>query len=126
MHLRTTRSLLDIVEACDELDLIVHDVSLEMYRRTRLVQLGIERLFITIAEALKRAEENDADLVARLPDARNIIGMRNRIVHGYDTVDLETVWTAAVKHAPILRKQILELIQQDETRDVDELDTREE
>jgi uncharacterized protein with HEPN domain len=40
--------------------------------------------------------------------------MRNRIVHGYDAVDNVTVWTAAVKHAPILRSQVEELLREEE------------
>ena len=32
----------------------------------------------------------------------NIIGMRNRIIHGYDTVDDDIVWDAIENHIPDL------------------------
>ncbi|MGD9714068.1 MAG: DUF86 domain-containing protein [Thermomicrobiales bacterium] len=110
MHQRTAQSLLDIVDACNEIDAILDGISLEEYRGTRVLQLSTERLFITIAEALKRVDENDPDVASTVTDRRNIIGMRNRIVHGYDTIELETVWTAAVRHAPILRQEVLAIL----------------
>lgn len=42
---------------------------------------------------------------------KQIIGMRNRIVHGYDTINLEIVWNTANESIPELKvycKQILE------------------
>ena len=42
---------------------------------------------------------------------KQIIGMRNRIVHGYDTINLEIVWNTANESIPELKiycNQILE------------------
>jgi uncharacterized protein with HEPN domain len=114
LHPRTRQSLRDVAGACREIELNIAGVSLEIYRNTRQIQLSTERLFEIVGEALSRADRHDPDLIAAIPNARNIIGMRNRIVHGYDAVDNETVWTAAVKHAPILRSQIEALLQEQE------------
>lgn len=34
---------------------------------------------------------------------KQIIGMRNRIVHGYDTINLEIVWNTAIESIPDLK-----------------------
>lgn len=40
---------------------------------------------------------------------------RNRIIHGYDTVDDEVVWGIAEKHLPVLVKQIASLLDENQT-----------
>ncbi len=37
-------------------------------------------------------------------------GMRDRIIHGYDTVDLEIVWDVVKKDIPQLRPQIQQIL----------------
>ena len=35
---------------------------------------------------------------------KQIIGMRHRIVHGYDIIDLEIVWNTVCENIPALRE----------------------
>lgn len=35
---------------------------------------------------------------------KQIIGMRHRIVHGYDTINLEIVWNTALESIPVLKE----------------------
>jgi uncharacterized protein with HEPN domain len=57
-------------------------------------QAALERKFEILGEALNRAEQSDPELADHLPELRRIIGMRNRIIHGYDAVDEEILWDA--------------------------------
>jgi len=59
-----------------------------------------------VGEAIHRVEHADEALVAELPNARNIIGLRNRIIHGYDEIDDAFVWDIAVRRVPDLRTKI--------------------
>jgi uncharacterized protein with HEPN domain len=36
----------------------------------------------------------------RIPDVKDIIGMRNRIAHGYDEIDKELIWSTATDKVP--------------------------
>lgn len=45
----------------------------------------------TTGEALGRAAVLNLGLVNRVPEHRRIEGVRNRVIHGYDAVDDETV-----------------------------------
>ena len=42
---------------------------------------------------------------------KQIIGMRNRIVHGYDTINLEIVWNTANESIPELKSYCKEIIE---------------
>jgi uncharacterized protein with HEPN domain len=39
-----------------------------------------------------------------------IIGMRNRIIHGDDAVDADVVWDVLAHHAPLLVEQLPAII----------------
>lgn len=41
---------------------------------------------------------------------RQIKGMRNKIVHGYDTIDKAIVWNTTEISIPILKKYCLEIV----------------
>ena len=41
---------------------------------------------------------------------KQIIGMRNRIVHGYDTINLEIVWNTANESIPELKSYCKEIL----------------
>ncbi|MBI4680136.1 MAG: DUF86 domain-containing protein [Nitrospirae bacterium] len=41
---------------------------------------------------------------------RKIIGMRNRIIHAYDTVNFEIVWNVVKKDLPALKKELEKII----------------
>ena len=46
----------------------------------------------------------------QLSNARQIIATRNRIIHGYDTVSDESVWGIVVRHLPLLKQEVAELL----------------
>ena len=41
---------------------------------------------------------------------KQIIGMRNRIVHGYDTINLEIVWSTSIESIPELKSYCKEIL----------------
>lgn len=77
--------------------------SAEELRSDRLLELGLTRLVEIVGEAAARVSDGTRK---RLPDIPwpQIVGMRNRLVHGYDRVDL------AVLHATV-RDELPQLIE---------------
>jgi uncharacterized protein with HEPN domain len=47
---------------------------------------------------------------ASISNARKIVDVRNRIIHGYDTVSDDVIWSLLVKHIPLLRIEVEELL----------------
>jgi uncharacterized protein with HEPN domain len=58
-----------------------------------------------IGEATKRLPD---DLRQRYPDVpwKGMAGMRDRIIHGYDNVDLEIVWDVVKRDIPQIKSKI--------------------
>ena len=87
MQLRSAKLLNDIREACAFIEEIAGDTSRERFAEDRLVRNAVERNFGIIGEALLRLERIEPAIAARISDYRAIIGLRNRLVHGYDDID---------------------------------------
>lgn len=48
----------------------------------------------------------DQSLGNSIPDFHRIVGLRNRLIHGYDNVDDEILWDAVQSKLGPLRKQV--------------------
>jgi uncharacterized protein with HEPN domain len=71
-----------------------------------LLRSAVERQFEIVGESLSKAEDIDPSLTEQIPDIRRIIGLRNRIIHGYDTVDNQIVWDIVHTELPKLIDQL--------------------
>lgn len=71
----------------------------------RALRLALERVLEIVGEAATRLP---AELRDRHPEVpwRQIIGMRNVLVHGYDVVSEEVLWDVAQRDVPQLIAQI--------------------
>ncbi len=49
-----------------------------------------------------------------IENARNIVGTRNRIIHSYDNLSDDMIWSIVINSLPKLKMEILDLL---ETRD---------
>ncbi len=45
-----------------------------------------------------------------IPDSRKIAETRNRIIHGYDTVSDQIIWSIVVTHLPVLKLEIKDML----------------
>ena len=50
------------------------------------------------------------DATFQLPNARAIVNTRNRVIHGYDSVTTEFLWSLIIKHIPALKEDIQSLL----------------
>lgn len=66
------------------------------YRSNVLVRSAVERQLEILGEACKRALDEAPELRERAPDLSFAIGLRNRLIHGYDQVN-DTVVVATVQ-----------------------------
>jgi uncharacterized protein with HEPN domain len=66
---------------------------------TRLLQLGLTRLVEIIGEAAARVPKGTRDKLPAIPWA-DVVVMRNKLIHGYDTVDLDILWDTVRNELP--------------------------
>lgn len=62
-----------------------------------------------IGEAVSQLKKLDPNI--GITHARKIIDTRNYIIHGYDSLRLDILWSIVINHLPNLRKEIENLIQ---------------
>ena len=106
MNGATIKRLLDARAAAEDIVSFTSSATLEVYQRDYLLRLAVERLITTLGEAKGIALRLDLELAERIPDARLSIDIRNRIIHGYDSVDNEITWSTATASVPILFEQL--------------------
>jgi len=95
-------ALFDVLRAGAEIERFLAGRSLADYESDRLLSSAVERQSEIIGEALTRALQADPGLDVRLPEARSVVGLRNRLAHGYDTIDDRLVWSLATQRLPEL------------------------
>jgi len=70
-------------------------------QRERLLQLGLVRLIEIIGEAAARVSTACQSRYPQIPWPQ-IIGTRNRLIHGYDFVDYDILWQTVQEDLPAL------------------------
>ncbi|MBK9509705.1 MAG: DUF86 domain-containing protein [Cytophagaceae bacterium] len=74
------------------------------YKSDLKTKKAIERNLEIIGEAMNRILKIDCNFPVE--NAKNIIGTRNRIIHSYDNISDEVIWTIIVRDLPLLKSQI--------------------
>jgi len=75
----------------------------------RVLNLALARLIELIGEAATRIPQQERNKMQGIPWS-NIIGMRNRLIHGYDFVDQDIIWDTATQDIPTLLKVLEEIL----------------
>ncbi len=111
MNEKVLKSLYDIKLSIDEVDSYFSDKqrSYQEYKRNIMFRRAIERNLEIIGEAMNRILKEDPSF--SIENARRIVGLRNQIIHGYDSVSDESIWGIVIKHLPKLKAEILLLIE---------------
>ena len=105
MDNRIKQYLFDIEQSIADVQLFMASVvSFEEYEQDKLIRRAVERELEIIGEAMNRILSVDPKI--NIPDARKIVGIRNKIIHGYDDIDDVIVYTVATKYLAQLKLDI--------------------
>lgn len=69
---------------------------------------AIERNLEIIGEAVNRILKKDKNF--KLDNTEKIIGTRNRIIHGYDKISDDLIWSILINHLPKLKDEVTALL----------------
>jgi len=102
--------LFDIKTAISEINSFFEDGNrlFELYKKDIKTKRAVERNLEIIGEAVKRILQRDNKI--QLTNARKIVDARNRIIHGYDTISDDVIWSIVIRHLPKLNEEIEQLI----------------
>ncbi len=101
-----------IQKATQEAMEFVETVSYDDFHKERMVQQAVTMSLIIIGEVSAKISSEYPDFVqehSEVPWAQ-MRGARNRMVHGYFDINLDTVWNTAQSSLPILSEKISGLL----------------
>jgi uncharacterized protein with HEPN domain len=106
---KAKKYLFDVLLAIDQIEHFLGSKrDFSIYQQDAMLRSAVERQLITIGEAVNRLRQLDENIA--LTSSRTIVQFRNRITHEYDKVDDVNVWAIVIKHLPVLKQEIQQLL----------------
>ena len=102
--------LYDILSSINEIEsyFVETPKMFEIYQNDVRTKRAVERNIEIIGEAMSRIlRENNT---IEISNSRKIVDVRNRIIHGYDSVSDDVIWGIVIKNLPVLQKEVTVLL----------------
>lgn len=99
---RIPKLLVDALGAIDSAREFVAGVSLEAYVIDKMRRSAVERQLEILGESCARLARLEPDMTGSIVNLKLAIDFRNRIIHGYDSVDDEIVYLTVTEDLPSL------------------------
>jgi uncharacterized protein with HEPN domain len=98
-----------VLDAISKVETYLEGIDRQTFSERSLIQDGVIRQIEIIGEAVRRLSR---DLRAQYPGIswQDIAGMRDKLIHDYFGVDLETVWLTALEDLPVLKAQVAQIL----------------
>ena len=102
--------LLDMLLAAREAAELASRTTLADFRQDRTLQLAVVKAVEIVGEAASRLSADTRSRHTDIPWS-DIVGMRNRLVHGYFDINLLRVWETVERDIPRLIVQLERLVE---------------
>ena len=97
--------LMDIAAAAERIMAFTQEMDEASFEKDLRTHLAVQHQIMVIGEAAKRLSPELQGNIPEIPWSA-IARMRDRLIHGYDTVDLEVVWDTVRQSVPNLMKVV--------------------
>jgi uncharacterized protein with HEPN domain len=71
---------------------------------------AVKRNLEIIGEAVNRIITRDSSYNEKISNAKSIVGLRNQVIHAYDNLSDENIWSILINHLPKLKVEVEFLI----------------
>ncbi|MFO7866383.1 MAG: HepT-like ribonuclease domain-containing protein [Candidatus Aminicenantes bacterium] len=102
-------SFKDMLNHASEAVDLLGNLCKEELKESRIMQLALTRLMEITGEAANRISSSTKKENPDIP-WEQIIGMRNRLIHGYDVIDYDLLWDTVNYDLPPLINSIKKII----------------
>ena len=104
--------LYDMLNAINEIESFLNDrpKEFQLYKSDLRTKRAVERNIEIIGEAMNRILKKDNTI--QISNSRKIVDVRNRIIHGYDSVSDEIMWAIVIKQLPTLQSEAQKLLEE--------------
>jgi uncharacterized protein with HEPN domain len=103
----------DILDAVNDIESFVGSMSYEDFKRDRKTLNAVVRSIEIIGEASKNIPDALKAKHKELP-WKQMTGMRDKLIHAYFGVDVETLWKAVKENIPPLKQVIQKMLKDQE------------
>ncbi|MCM1451096.1 MAG: DUF86 domain-containing protein [Clostridium sp.] len=79
------------------------------YCKDQMLKRAIQMNIAIIGEAINQILKIKPEI--QITSARKIVDTRNYVIHGYDSVSDDMIWAIVIKHIPLLKKEVQELLE---------------
>lgn len=104
----------DILDAMEKAEILIEDVPYERFEEDFRINFAVVRALEIIGEATKRLPAELREEYPQIP-WRGMAGMRDRIIRGYDRVDLHIVWDVVKRDIPELKPKMRRILRDYQT-----------
>jgi uncharacterized protein with HEPN domain len=108
-HKKLLKYILDIESIIEELEDIInhHNKDFTDFQKNIISVRAVERDLTIIGEAINKIVQLKPDI--SISGVKQIVGLRNLIVHAYDSIEPSVLWRILLKDIPVLKEEIEEL-----------------
>ena len=94
LNIKEKGLLINIIKHCEKINKKIEGISREIFDSNEDV---VEIICFNILQIGELAKNFDPEFIKRYSGVpwRHIKGMRDKVVHGYDTIDLDVIWATA-------------------------------
>ncbi len=104
MKLESKKYLHVILFAISLIEEFMADIkSFGQYLKDTKTQSAVERQLGIIGEAVNKSDKIDPE--NSLGNISQIEGLRNRIIHAYESIDATVIWAIMQKYLPVLKEE---------------------
>ena len=96
-----TVSLQQMLVHAREAVAMVKDCTREQLDNERVLSLALVQLVQIIGESANRVSDPRRQQHAEIPWSQ-IVALRNRLIHGYDTINFDILWKILIEDLPLL------------------------
>lgn len=118
MDNKTRKTLYDILNCIIEIESFFEDSPkrFDLYCQNQMLKKAVQMNISIIGEATNRILKAEPDIM--ISNARKIVNTRNYVIHGYDSVSDDMIWSIVINHLPKLKKEVQALLSDNENMSI--------
>ena len=100
----------DIIDAMDKAEIALTGVDFDRFSEDFIINFAVARALEIVGEATKRVPPEIRMAYPAVP-WRNMAGIRDRIIHGYENVNLRILWDVVKQEIPDIKPHLQQILQ---------------
>ncbi len=101
--------MLDILKAIELCEVFMQGMeSFFEYEKDLKTKSAVERQIAIISEAVNELKKEDSEIT--IENSIQIVGLRNRLIHAYDSTEDTIIWAILQRHLPNLKEETEKLL----------------